>query len=153
MWQLSGLRRRRSGEMNARIRLVESRVFAAVPTGVHQARDFVSAALLRRGAPEAVVGDYRLMVSELASNAIQHGAGSELTVIVNDSDPPWWDVAVVCTAAATTQLPPPQEWRVADGQQGSGRGLGIVRKLADDVIVGVCGHLISIRCRIRKALA
>jgi anti-sigma regulatory factor (Ser/Thr protein kinase) len=43
----------------------------------------------------------------------------------------------------------PAQWRIADPEATSGRGLGITRALMDDVVTNTEAHWLSIRCRQR----
>ncbi len=80
-----------------------------------------------------VVRDLQLIASELFSNAIEHGDNTTVRLDVTVSH----DVAGVSvhSRGVTTQIGPAAEWHVSDPDAVTGRGLGIVRRLADDVIV------------------
>ncbi len=129
----------------------EHKTFDAVPTSARHARQFVSETLYLHGASAGVVSDYALVVSELASNFIEHGDGSSLIIYLDVTDPDWWDVEVVGGAVTdTAPIPDPDTWRVAPAEDPSGRGLGIVRHLMDDIVTVTTGNEISIRCRKRR---
>ena len=64
----------------------EQRTFEAVPTSAAAARRFVTEILRHHGAPNGVVGDFALVVSELSTNIIEHGDGSSLVIFVDVSD-------------------------------------------------------------------
>jgi anti-sigma regulatory factor (Ser/Thr protein kinase) len=132
----------------------ELRAFEPVPISAHAARTFVTEFLRRHGATETVIGDYALAVSELATNIIEHGGGSDVTIRVDVTDPRWWEVEVI----GGTSVPPdevlhPETWAVASAEEISGRGLGIVRHLMHDVIADTTDGRVSIRCRQRRAEA
>jgi anti-sigma regulatory factor (Ser/Thr protein kinase) len=103
--------------------------------------------LRRRSADQALISDYQLVVSELASNVIEHGDGSEMVVVVDSADPQWWAVEVSDGPLVAPFELTPDTWKVADPREFSGRGLGIVRELMDDIVIGVVGGHVSVRCR------
>ncbi|MDP9464333.1 MAG: ATP-binding protein [Actinomycetota bacterium] len=130
------------------------RTFDAVPKSARAARQFVTEILRGHRAPTSMISDYELVVSELATNIIEHGNGSHLVISVNVADPEWWEVEVVGgTSAAPHQVFHPDTWTVAGAAQASGRGLGIVRHLMDHVAADTTDGQISIRCRRRRAKA
>jgi anti-sigma regulatory factor (Ser/Thr protein kinase) len=123
----------------------------AVPPSARAARQFVAELLRAHGATTEVIGDYTLVVSELVTNVIEHSAGSQVEIIVNSAEPQWWEVEVVGGApAAPKQMLAPEMWTVAGAHEVSGRGLGIVRQLMDDVVTEVADDRISVRCRRRR---
>ena len=130
----------------------EWRTFDAVPSSARAARQFVTALLQDRGAPVGVVGDFSLVVSELVTNVIEHSNGFEVDIIVDVDDPDWWVLEVVGGApAAPKRMLAPEMWTVANAHEVSGRGLGIVRQLMDDVVTDVSPDRISVRCRRRRS--
>lgn len=132
----------------------EQRTFEAVPTSARAARQFVIEILRQHGATTTVIGDYALVVSELATNIIEHGGGSRLVICVDVADSEWWEVEVVGGTSATfNQVLQPDTWTVAGAEQTSGRGLGIVRHLMDHVATDTTDGQVSIRCRRRRAEA
>lgn len=132
----------------------EQRTFEAVPTSARAARQFVIEILRQHGATTTVIGDYALVVSELATNIIEHGNGSRLVICVDVADPEWWEVEVVGgTPATSNQVLQPDTWTVAGAEQASGRGHGIVRHLMDHVATDTTDGQVSIRCRRRRAEA
>jgi anti-sigma regulatory factor (Ser/Thr protein kinase) len=132
----------------------DQRTFDAVPTSARSARQFVTATLGENGATATAMGDFALVVSELATNIIEHGNGPQLTVWVDVSDPGWWGVEVVGSASSTrTKLSSPDTWTVAGAEEISGRGLGIVHHLMDDIATDTTDGQVSVRCRQRRAEA
>ena len=130
----------------------ERRMFDAVPSSARAARQFVTELLRSRGAPDDVIGDYSLVVSELVTNVIEHSDGFQVEIIVDVDDPEWWVLEVVGGAPVVPkQMPIPEMWTVADANEVSGRGLGIVRHLMDDVVTDVTPDRISVRCRRRRS--
>ena len=129
----------------------QRRTFDPVPASARSARAFVCDALRTSGADDTVIGDYRLVVGELTTNVIEHGDGSEMVVLVDLGDPQWWDVEVVGgIAASAPPLLSPETWQVATTRQVSGRGLGIVRHLMDDVVIETRAGRVSVRCRCHR---
>lgn len=131
----------------------EQREFAAIPASARAARTFVSSILRAGGATAGVISDYELVVSELTANLIEHGDGSELTVTIDVADEQWWEVAVVGTTAAVgvPMMVAPATWTLAGPFEPSGRGLGIVRQLMDQVDAVSTGGHVTIRCRRRRS--
>lgn len=126
----------------------EELVFRARPVNPRAVRRFVREALEAASAPADVVADFQLVVSELATNAIEHGVG-DVVVEVDGSRPAWWEVTV-SSSIGGARLRSTREWVIADADAGSGRGLGIVRWLMDEVRVDHVGDRISVRCRMRR---
>ncbi|HEX2784990.1 MAG TPA: ATP-binding protein [Ilumatobacteraceae bacterium] len=129
----------------------QRRTFAAAPASARAARQFVAEVMHAHGATTGVIDDYALAVSELVTNAIEHTASSDLEIIFNFAEPQWWEVEVVCGApVAPKQLLAPETWTIAGAHEVSGRGLGIVRQLMDDVVTDVAADRVSVRCRRRQ---
>ncbi len=129
----------------------EHQLFDSVPESARAARKFVGEILRHRLAPNSVVVDFRLVTSELVSNVIEHGDGMRLTVFGDFSDNHWWEIGVVAgTTLSSSKLKQPNEWTVAGSEDRTGRGLGLVRQLMDDVITDISGDLVSVRCRRRR---
>jgi anti-sigma regulatory factor (Ser/Thr protein kinase) len=109
---------------------------------VATARRFVADRLDGIAANAGIVDDLRLAASELVTNAVEHG----------DHEPVVVEVAVdtdVVSLSVTSHSPhdhvaPVSDWAVADADEITGRGLGIVRTLADDVLVSRGGGLLTI---------
>jgi anti-sigma regulatory factor (Ser/Thr protein kinase) len=138
--------------MNASAIDREERTFEAVPTSARAARQFVMEHLRRNGATDADVSDCGLVISELVTNVIEHGDGSDFVIFLGVADPEWWDIEVVGGATDTPQLVlEPDTWTVAGAEDVSGRGLGIVRHLMDRVAVDIAGDRFSVRCRQRRS--
>ena len=137
--------------MNARAVDREQQAFEAVPGSARLARRFVSETLRLNGATDDLISDYCLVVSELATNIIEHGDGSSLVIFLDVADPAWWELEVAGGASRPgSQLLRPETWTVADSDDASGRGLGIVRHLMDDIATDTSGGRVSIRCRRRR---
>lgn len=126
--------------------------FEAVPSSARSARQFAAETLRAHGANEQLVRDCALVVSELATNIIEHGDGSRFVIFLDVADPDWWGLEVVGgTAAPLDQmLQQPDTWTVASADESSGRGLGIVRHLMHEISTGSNAGHVSIRCRRRR---
>lgn len=131
----------------------ERRTFDAVPASARAARHFVAALLRSSGATAGVIDDFSLAVSELVTNVIEHTDGLHVEIIVDVADPEWWAVEVVGGAPlAPAWMLAPEMWTVAGAHQVSGRGLGIVSQLMDDVVTEVAPDRISVQCRRRRPM-
>ena len=99
---------------------------------VSAARRFVRTELQGR-APEEAVTDLMLATSELVTNAFEHGSQwpVRLTVRSNHNEA---SITVMSTGDGG-RLPDLSDWTTARVDRVSGRGLGIVREIADDVDV------------------
>ena len=85
------------------------------------------------GVDDQLIGDVELIVSELVTNAFNHGpAGAVIVEVDRDDDGVH---AVVTSPAPPNELASPEAWTLPDADGPSGRGLAIVRRLADDVRV------------------
>jgi anti-sigma regulatory factor (Ser/Thr protein kinase) len=129
------------------------RSFESVPTSARAARQFVTELLRQHGAKPAAVDDCALVVSELVTNIIEHGDGSVLVIVLDTSDPEWWDIEVMSGVAANAPqlVLEPDTWNIAGADDISGRGLGIVRHLMDHVITDTTDGQLSVRCRRRRS--
>ena len=137
-------------DMNASALHREQQSFEAIPSSARAARQFVASTLRQHGASAKEIRDYALVVSELATNIIEHGDGSSMVVYLDVADPGWWEVEVVGGSLPSTQLLEPDTWTVASADEPSGRGLGIVRHLMDEIESGTNAGRVSIRCRRRR---
>ncbi len=141
-----------SDDMNTSAVDREQKSFEAVPTSARAARQFVTDTLRAHGAAPDLTRDYVLVVSELATNIIEHGDGSHLIIYLDVADNEWWEVEIVGgSSTPPPQLLDPDTWVVAAADDGSGRGLGIVRHLMDDISIASNDGQLSIRCRRRRA--
>ena len=95
------------------------------------ARRFVRKVLV--GKPAALAADAQLVASELVTNAVEHGTGGPVVVELQCADS-----AVELTVVSNGPAPDVgavADWRVAPVEEVTGRGLGIVRAIADRVEV------------------
>lgn len=119
---------------------------AAVPSEIRSCRRAVAEHLSRRSVPSVIVDDLELVTSELVTNAVVHASSAGVHVELLVVDDVVLRVANVGSAAA---LPPVDDWRLEPSPPEAGRGLGIVRRLCDDVTVEQHGERVVITCRRR----
>ena len=110
---------------------------------VSAARRFVRAQLVNID-PD-VSADLQLAVSELVTNAVEHGKADTVTVdIVCEDD----EVVLMVTHSGSSDLLPDVDaWKTAPADAVAGRGLGIVRRLATSVSVQNHDGRVSITVR------
>jgi anti-sigma regulatory factor (Ser/Thr protein kinase) len=125
--------------------------FQAVPSTARPARRFVADTLRAQGATSDEIVDIALVASELVSNIIEHGDGLELSLGLS-ATPETWELSVVGGRCSPESLVlRPEKWNVAGADESSGRGLGIVRQLMDDISVDATDGTVSVNCRRRRA--
>lgn len=129
----------------------ERRSFPVQPSTARAARTFVGEHLTAHGAAASVVDDFMLAISELVSNSVVHTDDAAVVVVIDTTDLQWWQIEV----AGHTPLPPvlrdPEEWAVASAAAPSGRGLGIIRRVMDEVAVHESGCIVMLRRRRAKS--
>ncbi|HSB88351.1 MAG TPA: ATP-binding protein [Ilumatobacteraceae bacterium] len=129
----------------------EQRSFPAETDSPRAARRFATAVLSRHAAPAHIATDLTLVVSELVTNFVEHSSGGPIEVIFDLRDPLWWQVEVIGgVGTGAKRVPAPATWTLAGAEEISGRGLGIVRQLTDDVVIDVGAMQVSVRCRRRR---
>ena len=106
------------------------------------ARRFVAERLVGVVTDPDVVADMRLAASELVTNAVEHGNSRPVELVLGV------DTGVV-SLSVTSHSPhdsvaPVSHWAVAGPSEITGRGLGIVRALVDDVSVSRGGGRLTI---------
>jgi anti-sigma regulatory factor (Ser/Thr protein kinase) len=99
---------------------------------ISAARRFVRERVDGRVPPD-VSSSLQLIVSELVSNAVEHNDARTITVEVDCR--PEDAVVVVRGGGTAADVGPAAGWQVAPSSALSGRGLGIVRELADEIVV------------------
>ncbi len=108
----------------------------------HMIGDALSAAMVPEFETERVV----LALSELATNAIQHGPGTPIRIEVH-SEGSQIELRVRQQAGSRT-IPDPDFWRLPQDQsQVGGRGLAIVAAVSDAVEVRADDETVEIRAR------
>lgn len=107
-------------------------VLEADASQVAAARRFVRGCLSDRVDPD-MAGDLQLIVSELFTNAIEHGNAETVTVDIEQTATA---VGVtVHSAGSSAGVGALADWSVAEPTEITGRGLGIVRQLADEIVI------------------
>src|SRR3954451_16999856 len=125
--------------------------FQAVPSPARPVRRFVADTLRAQGATTDESLDIALVASELVSNIIEHGDGLELSLGLSATSETW-ELSVVGGRCSPESLGlRPEKWHVARADESSGRGLGIVRQLMDEIIVDATDGTVSVSCRRRRA--
>ena len=113
-------------------------------------RHAVAAHMARHRVPTAIIDDIELLASELVTNAIIHPRPDvgRPAVHVHVALSDVVEVVVVNHGSAES-IPPVERWAPAPPTAVSGRGLGIVRRLCDDVTVEQSASRAVITCRRR----
>jgi len=117
---------------------------------VASVRRAVATFLLDRGVSSVLVDDVRLVTSELVTNAILHGYAGLISVELELDD----EICLrVTNNGPMAALPPVAHWRRAEPTAAAGRGLGIVLRLSDHVVVnGDADHTtVTVRHRLPSA--
>jgi anti-sigma regulatory factor (Ser/Thr protein kinase) len=109
---------------------------------VATARRFVADRLSGVAADSGIVDDFRLAASELVTNAVEHG--NHQKVVVELAVNPGMVSLSVTSHSPYDHVAPVCDWTVADADEITGRGLGIVRTLADGVSVSRGGGMLTI---------
>ena len=126
------------------------RIYPSEPISAREAREFVTAEVRHAAARNSVFDNVGLLVSELVTNAIQHGDGSAIVVSIDHRSDTHFLVTVTSGVAANRPPLDPANWMAAPLDQPSGRGLDIVRQLADDTEVTLVADRLGITCRLRR---
>jgi anti-sigma regulatory factor (Ser/Thr protein kinase) len=115
---------------------------------VARCRAFVRDAALGLGASSNVVDRLQLTVSELATNAMEHGPEGDIEVCVTHTAD---DIALTVVSRALAldgpTLADVKGWRMASPGEITGRGLAIARAVMSDVQVDERDGYIAITCR------
>lgn len=105
-------------------------------------RDYV----VSSGGDQAVADDLELVVSELATNVLEHTDSKTLTVILDRVEDDW-----VLEVADVDDLDILDDVTLPDQHQATGRGLFVVASLVDELRVVEDGGRCAVRCRRRFA--
>ncbi len=92
--------------------------------------------------------DIQLAVSELVTNGFVHGNGGAITIEIAST--PDQITCVVVSPGRGRPLPDPALWISPVGGGPTGRGLAIVREVADEVAVESNGDLVEVKCTFRR---
>lgn len=126
----------------------ESRLELEVPphaVSVGRARHAVATFLAANAVPTVVVDDFELITSELVTNAVIHPVVTERPVRVSVSVGSGVQLEVAHDGPSSA-LPPVERWQLAPPTERSGRGLGIVRRLCDEIQVSQDGPWAIVAC-------
>ena len=96
----------------------------------------------------ALVTDIQLAVSELVTNGVVHGNGGAITLEIASA--PDQITCLVVSPLQGRPLPDPALWMSPVGGGPTGRGLAIVREVADEVAVESNGDLVEVKCTFRR---
>ena len=118
-----------------------STMVAAEMASVRVARRFVQT-VLPDAVPVDVASDLTLATSELVTNAVENGSGTAIQVTVRVAE----DAASVTVTSTGESVPVAavEQWQIPDADALSGRGLGIVRPVADEIEVARSGDSLAI---------
>jgi anti-sigma regulatory factor (Ser/Thr protein kinase) len=122
------------------------RDFVSTTESIGDARDFVRMVLRDDAVDEATIDDVTLAVSELVTNAVGHGAGGPVTVRIETAP----DEVVCVVRSGGGPLPDPATWTSPGASGLTGRGLAIVRAVADTVVAEADGLVVVLRCSFRR---
>lgn len=118
---------------------VEAREFAGATATVASARAMVDDWLDRQRAPDELRERAALVVSELASNAVQASPQRPYEVRVGPDAAPGSVVIAVMNAAPVAAIPDRDDWGPDSPLAHRGRGLAIVDAVADAVAIDESG--------------
>lgn len=112
------------------------------PRDAWTSRQFVKSVLDGRAADHVAL-DAQLVVSELVTNAIQHGVPAPISVILQVKGRRAW-LTVANQAPVSVHVPPIDHWLIDGDDRLCGRGLGIVKILSDNVEMSHTGSHLTI---------
>ncbi len=123
-------------------------VMPADPSQIAPARRLVRTELAPM-VPAALLDDLQLVASELVTNAIQHGASGPVTLTIAMDDE---RVAItVVSRGPSPAVGPVTNWTISEAPDVTGRGLGIVRRVADRVEVDQSADRLAITAHHRTS--
>lgn len=127
-------------------------LFESDPRSVRRARRFVIETLRLNDATEASCEAFALIASELITNFVEHGVGSPIDVSIGATSTRL-DLSVAGASNVTPNNPVlhPELWAIAPPGEITGRGLGIVRALCDDLTVTTSDKSLEVHCRMPRA--
>ena len=122
------------------------RRFTRDTTQLAHIRRFVRTWFEERDVPRDTIDDFELAVSELATNAIQHGAGDTIDVELT-ADGDGLCAVVAADSDHAGRIADAKTWQIAPPDAISGRGLGIVAAVMDVVEFSADSGRTVFRCR------
>ena len=125
------------------------RSFAGTTASIGEARRFVRETVADVADRAELVGDLELAVSELVTNAVEHGLAEPLTVnVVVTADPPSVGISVR-SVRSSSGIADPSTWSGPLPAVRTGRGLAIVRAVSDAVSVDADDETVTVHCTFR----
>jgi anti-sigma regulatory factor (Ser/Thr protein kinase) len=121
-------------------------VLEADTSQIAYARRFIRGVL--GDADPGVLDDLQLIASELFTNAVEHGVDLTVRLCVETSG--GFASVSVHSRGLHPGIGPTEHWAVAEPSATSGRGLGIVRRLADDVVVERIDDEVIVTARVAR---
>ena len=85
----------------------------------------------------------QLATSELVSNALMYGKAGPIVMTVHVSPDAAW-VRIANDSPPTARLPPVSDWAISGSNDRSGRGLGIVKAVSDQIQVEREGERVAV---------
>jgi anti-sigma regulatory factor (Ser/Thr protein kinase) len=102
----------------------------AEDVSIPDARRFVADGLDAAGVDGVVAADLLIVVSELVSNAVMHGAGGPMQLVVRDVA---GRIEITVVSPGGADVGPVHTWTMPPPGAVGGRGLALVRALVDQV--------------------
>lgn len=127
------------------LEFVTSASIASDRSASRVARSFVAERMLEAGASRSITADLVLVASELVSNAVEHTSATDLQLSIG-FEGRRWSLSVSTPESGAGGLADPSAWVIAPPDRASGRGLGIVRHLVDDVAVAIANARVVVTC-------
>ena len=102
----------------------------AEAASIPDARRMVAVALRAERVDVVVVADLLVVVSELVTNAVVHGAGAPVRLVVRGLS----GIEITVVTSCRADVGPVPTWTMPSPRSVGGRGLALVRALADQVV-------------------
>ncbi|MGD9995351.1 MAG: ATP-binding protein [Ilumatobacteraceae bacterium] len=125
------------------------RRFARQTQELTSIRRFVRTWFEARDVDPAAIDDLELAVSELATNAIQHGSGDVIEVELA-AEPAELVAIVAADSEHLERIGDVRSWHIAPPDAVNGRGLGIVAAVMDEIEFSADQGRAVFRCRRRR---
>jgi anti-sigma regulatory factor (Ser/Thr protein kinase) len=124
---------------------LDERSFSALTESIAPARRYVRQAAAAMMIDQALLSDVELAASELISNAIEHGCGSDFGVNVAIDDGHF--VLEVVSDHCGPDVADPAGWNAAPVDALTGRGLNLVRAVSSSAWAELVNGTLTIGCR------
>lgn len=99
--------------------------------------------------PAEVARDVELIASELVTNAVEHGTPGRLPILITVTLDDHHTSITVTSSGRSAGVGPVTEWWIARPNRVTGRGLGIVKAIADEIDVSQSAESLTITARRR----